>query len=103
MPQPIGVDPQDLVDAAERVRDYADQLRVGHGSAITAAEAAQSGLVGQSAKSIGAKTQRWRATTAELQRVLASQADALESAAKAYAATEANNAKAITSLDPTSL
>ena len=79
MPQPIRVNPQELAHAAELVRGYADQLRVGHGSAITAAEAAQSGLVGQSAKSIGAKTQRWRATTAELQRVLASQADALAS------------------------
>ena len=95
MPQPIRVDPQELADAAELVRGCADQLRAGHGSAITAAEAAQSGLVGQSAKFIGAKTQRWRATTAELQRVLASQADALASAAEAYAATEANNTKAI--------
>lgn len=103
MPRPIRVDPQELADAAERVRGYADQLRAGHGSAVTAADAAQSGLVGQSAKSIGAKTQRWRATTAELQRVLASQADALASAANAYAETEADNTRAISSLDPTSL
>ena len=75
MPQPIRVNPQELADAAERVRGYADQLRAGHGSAITAADAAQSGLVGQSAQAISAKTQRWQATTAALERVLASQAD----------------------------
>ncbi len=103
MPQPIRVDPQELADAAERVRGYADQLRAGHGSAVTAADAAQSGLVGQSAQAISAKTQRWQTTTAALQRVLASQADALASAANAYAETEAGNTRAITSLDPTSL
>ena len=103
MPQPIRVDPQELADAAERVRGYADQLRVGHGSAVTAADAAQSGLAGQSAQAISAKTQRWQTTTAALQRVLASQADALASAANAYAETEADNQRAITSLDPTSL
>ena len=103
MPQPIRVDPQDLVDAAERVREYADQLRAGHGSAVTAADAAQSGLVGQSAQAVSAKTQRWHATTAELQRVLVSQAAALASAANAYAETEADNRRAIASLDPTSL
>ena len=103
MPQPIRVNPQELADAAELVRGYADRLRAGHGSAVTAADAARCGLVGQSAQAISAKTQRWQATTAQLQRVLASQADALASAANAYAETEADNARAITSLDPTSL
>jgi WXG100 family type VII secretion target len=99
VPQPIRVDPQDLADAAERVRSYADELLAGHGSAVSTADAAQSGLVGQSAQSIAAKTQRWRATTAKLQRVLASQAEALASAAHAYAQTEEDNRRAITSLD----
>jgi WXG100 family type VII secretion target len=103
VPQPIRVDPQESADAAERVRGYADQLRAGHGSAVTAADAAQPGLVGQSAQAISAKTQRWHTTTAALQRVLASQADVLASAASAYTETEVNNQRAISSLDPTSL
>ena len=103
MPQPIRVNPQELADAAEHVRGYADQLRAGHGSAITAADAAQSGLVGRSAQAISAKTQRWQATTAALERVLASQATALASASNAYAETEADNHRAIAALDPTSL
>ena len=64
---------------------------------------AQSGLVGQSAQAISAKTQRWQATTAALERVLASQATALASASNAYAETEADNHRAIAALDPTSL
>ena len=82
MPRPIRVNPQELADAAELVRGYAEQLRAGHGSATAAVEAAQSGLVGKSARSIDAKTQRWQAISAQLQRVLASQADALASVAQ---------------------
>jgi WXG100 family type VII secretion target len=100
VPQPIRVEPQELTDAAERLRGHAEQLLAGHGSAISTAEAAQAGLVGQSAQAIAAKTHRWQATTAELQRVLVSQADALASAASAYAQTEEGNRQAITSLDP---
>jgi WXG100 family type VII secretion target len=100
MPQPIRVDPKELNDAAERVRSHAEQLLAGHGSAISTADAAQPGLIGQSAQAIAATTHRWQATTAELQRVLASQADALASAANAYAQTEENNRRAVTSLDP---
>jgi WXG100 family type VII secretion target len=107
MRQPIRVNPQELADAAELIRGYAAQLRAGHGPATAAAKAAQSGLVGKSAQSIGVKTQRWQAVTAELQRVLDSQADALASVAKGYADTEAYNHRAITvlgdSVDPTSL
>ena len=49
------------------------------------------------------RTQRWQSATAELHRVLTSQADALSSAAAAYAQTEDNNRDRIASLDPTSL
>jgi WXG100 family type VII secretion target len=103
MPQPIRVNPQELAAAAERVRGYADQLRAGHGSAITAADAAQSGLVGQSAQAISARAQRWQATTAALQSVLVSQATALASASNTYAQTEADNHRSIAALDPTNL
>ena len=102
MPQPVKVDPQELARSAELVRGCADRLRAGHGSSTATAEGAQPGLVGMSAQSIDAKTQRWLATTAQLQRVLTSQADALASAAAAYAQTEADNQTAIASLDPTS-
>jgi WXG100 family type VII secretion target len=91
VPQPIRVDPQQLAEAAARIRSSAEQLQAGHGSAIAAADAAQPGLVGQSARSISAKTRRWQATTAELHRVLASQAAAIANAAQGYANTEDNN------------
>jgi WXG100 family type VII secretion target len=103
VPEPTKVDPQDLAHAAERVHGYADQLRAGHGSSIAAADGAQPGLVGQSARAIEYRTQRWQATTADLHRVLTSQAVALQSAAAAYAQTEDNNRDAIASVDPTSL
>jgi WXG100 family type VII secretion target len=103
VPQPIKVDPQELAHAAERVRGYAEQLRAGHGTAVATAEGAQHGLVGQSARAIDAKTQRWLTTTAELHGVLTSQADALASIAAAYAQAEDNNRDMIASLDPTSL
>jgi WXG100 family type VII secretion target len=103
VPQPITVDPQELAHLAGRVRDNADALRDGHRSSATTASDARSGLVGRSARSIDAKTQRWNATTAELHRVLTSQAEALSSAAAAYAGTEENNRGEIESLDPTNL
>ena len=103
MPQPIKVDPHELAHLAGRVRDDADALRDGHRSSAATAEDAQSGLVGRSARSIDAKTKRWNAATAELRRVLTSQADALSSAAAAYARTEQNNRGEIESLDPTNL
>jgi WXG100 family type VII secretion target len=103
VPQPIKVDPQDLAHHAGRLRDYADALQAGHRSSTTTAEGAQQGLVGRSAQSIDAKTQQWRTATAELHRVLTSQADALSSAAAAYARTEENNRDRIESLDPTRL
>jgi WXG100 family type VII secretion target len=103
VPQPIRVDPQDLAHHAGRVRDYADALQAGHRTSTTSAEGAQSRLVGRSAQSIDAKTRHWRTTTAELHRVLTSQADALSSIAAAYASTEENNRDRIESLDPTSL
>ena len=103
MPQPIKVDPQELAHAAERLRGHAEQLRAGHGSSVATADGAQPGLVGQSAQAINARTQRWQTTTAELHRVLTSQADALSSAAAAYAQTEDDNRDMIASLDPTNL
>jgi WXG100 family type VII secretion target len=103
VPEPIKVDPQDLAHAAERIRGYADQLRAGHGSSVAEADGAQAGLVGQSARAIDSRTQRWQTTTADLYRVLSSQADALSSAAAAYAGTEDNNRDMIASVDPTSL
>jgi len=89
-----------LAEAAARVRDHADQLRAGHGSSAATAEGAQPGLVGESARAVAARTARWQATTAELHRVLMSQADALASAAGAYAGTETRNRDAIASVDP---
>jgi WXG100 family type VII secretion target len=103
VPQPITVDPQDLAHHAGRVRDYADALQAGHRSSAMTAEGAQSGLVGRSARSIHGKTLRWESTTAELHRVLTSQADALSSVAAAYARTEENNRDKLESLDPTNL
>ena len=103
MPQPIKVDPQELAHAAERLRGHAEQLRAGHGSSLATADSAQPGLVGQSARAINARTQRWQTTTADLHRVLTSQADALSSAAAAYAQTEDDNRDMIASLDPTNL
>ncbi|OBK78500.1 WXG100 family type VII secretion target [Mycobacterium sp. 1274761.0] len=103
MPEPIKVDPTDLTHTADRVRDYAEQLRAGHGSALAAADGTQPGLVGRSAQAIDARAQRWRTTTAELHGLLTSQADALASAAAAYARTEDDNRDAIESLDPTRL
>ena len=103
MPQPIEVDPQDLAHHAGRVRDCADALLAGHRSSTTTAGDAQAGLVGRSAQSIHAKTQRWESATAELHRVLGSQADALSSIAAAYARTEENNRDKIASVDPTNL
>ncbi len=103
MPEPIKVDPQDLAHAAQRLRGYADQLRAGHGSSIATADGAQAGLVGQSARAIDSKTQRWQTATAELYRILTSQAAALSSAAAAYAGTEDDNRDMIASVDPTSL
>lgn len=103
MPRPIRVNPQELVRAAELVGDYAEQLCAGHASSTATAEGAAPGLVGQSAHAVDAKTLRWQTTTAGLHHVLATQADALASAAKAYAATEGNNRDAIASVDPTIL
>ena len=103
MPEPIRVEPQDLAHAAERVREHADLLWAGHASSVAAADGAQPGLGGQSARAIDAKTQHWQTTTAELYRVLTSQAAALSSAAAAYARTEDNNRDMIASVDPTSL
>jgi len=103
VPEPIRVDPQDLAHAAERVRGHADQLRAAHASSVTAADGAQPGLVGQSARAIDSKTQRWQTATAELYRVLTSQAAALSSAAAAYARTEDDNRDTIASADPTTL
>jgi WXG100 family type VII secretion target len=101
--QPIKVDPQELAHLAGRMRDSADALRDGHRSSAATADDAQSGLVGRSARSIDARTQRFRTATAELHRVLTSQADALSSAAAAYARTEENNRVQVESLDPTNL
>jgi WXG100 family type VII secretion target len=103
VPEPIKVDPHELAHAAYRVRGYADQLQAGHGSSVATADGAQAGLVGQSARAIDSRTQRWRTNTAELHRVLTSQAVALSSAAAAYAQTEDNNRDMIASLDPASL
>lgn len=103
VPQPIKVDPQELAHLAGRVRDSADTLRDGHRSSASTADDAQSGLVGRSARSIDARTRRWRAATAELHRVLTSQADALSSAAAAYARTEENNRAKVESLEPKNL
>jgi WXG100 family type VII secretion target len=103
VPQPIKVDPQDLAHHAGRIRDYADALRDGHRSSTTTVGDAQHGLVGRSAQSIHAKTQRWESNTAELHRVLTSHADALASVAAAYAMTEENNRDKLESLDPTNL
>jgi WXG100 family type VII secretion target len=103
VPEPIKVDPDDVTRAAERVRDHADRLRAGHGSALATADGTRSGLVGQSARAIEAKAQRWQTTTAELHRALTSQADALAHAASAYAGTEEASRDMIESLDPTSL
>ena len=103
MPQSIKVDPDELAHAAERVRGYAEQLWAGHRSSLATADSAQPGLVGQSAHAIDARTQRWHTTTAELHRMLTSQADALASIAAAYAQTEVNNRDMIESLDPTAL
>jgi WXG100 family type VII secretion target len=100
VPHSIKVDPQALAHLAGRLRDDADEFRDGHRSSTAAAADAQSGLVGRSAQSINATTQRWQTTTAELHRVLTSQADALSSAAAAYAMTEENNRGEIASLDP---
>lgn len=100
MPQPISVDPQGLAHLAGRVREHADALRDGHRSSASAVDDAQRGLVGQSACSIDAKTRHWQTTTAELHRVLISQADALSSAAAAYATVEENNRRKVESIDP---
>jgi WXG100 family type VII secretion target len=101
--QSIKVDPDELAPAAERIRGYAEQLGAGHGSSLATADGAQPGLVGQSAHAIDARTRRWQTTTAELHRVLISQADALASIAVAYAQTEVNNRDMIESLDPSAL
>ncbi|GFG52473.1 hypothetical protein CQY20_09690 [Mycolicibacterium agri] len=103
MPEPIRVSPPELAEAAARVRDYADQLRAGHSSSAATAEGAQPGLVGESARAVDTKVARWQATTAELHRVLSSQADALAGAAEAYAGTEAHNRDVIASVDPVDL
>jgi WXG100 family type VII secretion target len=103
VPQPIKVDHEELANRAARMRDDVDALQDRHRSSVTAAGDAQSGLVGRSAQSISAKVQRWQATTTELHRVLTSQADALSSAAAAYARTEENNRGELESLDPTNL
>lgn len=100
MPAPIKVDPQELASGAEAIRGHADLLAAGHSSANSAAEAARAGLVGTSAEAVFARLNRWQATTAELHRVLASQADALKSAAAAYAQTEDDNHDMIASLNP---
>jgi WXG100 family type VII secretion target len=103
VPESIRVDQDDLTVAARLIREHADALRAGHASAMTTAADAQSGLVGRSAQSIDAETQRWQATTAELQRVLTSQADAIAAAAAAYAQTEADNRDQIAAVAPTDL
>ncbi|MDX1883350.1 WXG100 family type VII secretion target [Mycolicibacterium sp. 120270] len=103
MPQPIKVDPQDLAYLAARFRDDADALQTAHTSSVAAVDDAQHGLVGRSAQSIDARTRRWQATTAELHRVLTSQADALSSAAAAYAMEEEKNRRRVESLDPRNL
>ncbi len=100
MPHPIKADPRALSQLAGRLRDDADALRDGHRSSTATAADAQGGLVGRSAQAINAKAQRWQTTTADLHRVLTSQADALKSAAAAYARTEENNRGEIESLDP---
>ncbi|HKV22885.1 MAG TPA: WXG100 family type VII secretion target [Mycobacterium sp.] len=103
MPQPISVDPQELARLAGQIRDHADALRHGHRTSTTAAGDAQPGLVGRSAQSIHGTTQQWETATAELHAVLTSQADALSSAAAAYAVTEDNNRAEVETLDPTNL
>ncbi len=103
MPDPIKVDPHELTHAANRVRDYAEQLRAAHGRSVAAADSAQAGLLGRSAQSIDSAARRWQTTTAELHGLLTSQAGALASAAAAYAETEENNRDMIASLDPTNL
>ena len=100
MPEPIKVDLQELARGAEVVRGHAGQLAAGHSSAISAADAARSGLVGRSAEAVVARIDRWQATTAELHRALASQGDALKGAATAYAQTEDDNRDLIASLIP---
>ncbi|OBB12798.1 hypothetical protein A5662_07690 [Mycobacteriaceae bacterium 1482268.1] len=103
MPEPIKVDPQELTRAAQRIRDYAEQLRAGHGSSLATADGARPGLVGHSAQAVDSRAQRWRTTTAELHGLLTSQADALASASVAYARTEDDNSDMIAALDPTRL
>ncbi len=100
MPEAIKVDPQELASGADVLRGQADLLAAGHSSAISVADAAQSGLVGRSAEAVIARVNRWQSATAELHRVLASQGDALKSAAAAYAQTEDDNRDMIASLNP---
>ena len=100
MPEPIKVDLQELANGADVVRGHADLLAAGHSSAISATDAAWSGLVGRSAEAVVARMNRWQATTEELHRALATQADALKSAAAAYAQTEDDNRDLIASLIP---
>jgi WXG100 family type VII secretion target len=102
VPEPIKVDPNDVAQGAERIRGCAEQLAAGHTSAHSAADAARSGLVGQSAVATISTMDRWRATTARLHRALGSQGDALKSAAAAYAQTEDDNRDMIVSLNPLS-
>lgn len=103
MPDPIKVEPQNLAALAGRVREQADALQAGHRSSAATVDDAQRGLVGRSAQSIDARTRRWHAATADLHRVLTSQADALSNAAAAYARIEENNRREVESLDPTAL
>lgn len=101
MPEPIKVDLQELAYGADAVRVHADLLAAGHSSATSVMDAARSGrLVGRSADAVVARMDRWQATTAELHRALASQGDALRSAAAAYDRTEGDNRDMIASLNP---
>jgi WXG100 family type VII secretion target len=100
VPEPIKVDLQELAYGADAVRGHADLLAAGHSSATSVMDAARSGLVGRSADAVVARMDRWQATTAELHRALASQGDALRSAAAAYDRTEGDNRDMIASLNP---
>jgi WXG100 family type VII secretion target len=100
VPEPIKVDPRDVAQAADRISGCAEQLAAGHTSAHSAADAARSGFVGQSADAIISTMDRWQATTAKLHGTLGSQGDALKSAAAAYARTEDDSRDMIVSLNP---
>lgn len=90
---PLRVDPDSLVESANRLDQMATNLRAKHDAAHTRMEAAQAGQVGRSADALRGLLAKFRADTNARVADLTEHSQAFRAAAEAYRETDARLAE----------